>query len=98
MKPSEQIACLKRLHAIIKEIHPRTLKLLEQKRPFIVIGIHERYYPQAYMLIREQERIQGTWTADCEDEYQDAMDHWHKLQRAAAQAGGDDGDQTPATA
>lgn len=65
----------------IEESCPRVVKLLNQGRQFIVIGEHELYYPEAYTMIREQERIQETWTPEDENIFQDAIDRWYDIQR-----------------
>lgn len=48
---------------IVKNLHPRVLKLAANGKPFIVIGHHEPYFAAAYDMIEGQERRQGTWTS-----------------------------------
>ena len=48
------------------------------KKPFIVIGGHEPYFPEAYELIRICELAKGTWTEECESSFQEAIDWWYE--------------------
>ena len=47
----------------------RAGKLLIDKKSFIVVANDEPYFQEVYELIRENERIKGTWTSACEDAY-----------------------------
>lgn len=42
--------------------HPRAQKLIEKRKPFIVVSHDEPYFGQVYALIREHEIKKGTWT------------------------------------
>lgn len=53
-------------------LYPRAAKLMRRGQKFIVIADHEPYYLLAYEMIREQEKKQGTWTAQDETCYQAA--------------------------
>lgn len=47
----------------------RLRRLLSGDKPFIVVVNDEPYFLEVYSLIRENERIKGTWTPECEDAY-----------------------------
>lgn len=47
----------------------RAGKLLIEKKPFIVVASDEPYFKAVYEMIRENERMQGTWTPECEDAF-----------------------------
>jgi hypothetical protein len=51
------------------EFHPRATKLIRKGKPFLVIAIDEPYFKTAYDLIREHEKIKGTWTNEDEMGY-----------------------------
>ena len=54
----------------------RAGKLLLKDKPFIVVAIDEPYYPQVYRLIRQSEKRKGTWTEQCEKDFQMFMNRW----------------------
>jgi len=49
-----------------KAFHPRAMKLIGKKKPFIVIAKDEPYFKDAYAMIRDHERSKGTWTIEDE--------------------------------
>jgi hypothetical protein len=67
----------KKWHACIRDISDiektRAGKLLWKKKPFIVIANDEPYYLDVYATIREHEQNKGTWTEECERQYQEAV-------------------------
>jgi len=63
------------------KVPQKVTKLLKKNRQFIVIGEHEPYYLEAYMMIRRQEQTQGTWTLGDEDNFQDAVDRRYNIER-----------------
>ena len=44
-------------------------RLLTGNKRFIVVAVDEPYFLKVYSMIRENERMQGTWTPECEDTY-----------------------------
>lgn len=48
-------------------------RLLSGNKPFIVVANDEPYFGVVYEMIRENERIKGTWTPECEDDFLAAM-------------------------
>ncbi len=54
----------------------RAGKLLKKGTPFIVVSINEPYYPQVYRLIRQHELRKGTWTENCEKDFQGFIESW----------------------
>ena len=71
-----------RLRRIVEELHPRVFRLIEKGRHFLVIGVHEPYYKQAYDLIRSREQETGTWTEGDEECYARAIVDWHNRKLA----------------
>jgi hypothetical protein len=63
-------ACIRDIAAIDKT---RAGKLLRKQKPFIVIAHDEPYYLDVYATIREHEQAKGTWTEECERQYQEAV-------------------------
>jgi hypothetical protein len=51
------------------DFHPRAMKLIGKKKPFIVIANDEPYFETAYNLIRDREKLVGRWTDKDEQEY-----------------------------
>ena len=51
----------------------RAGELLIEKKPFIVVANDEPYFGVVYEMIRNNERIKGTWTPECEDTFLAAM-------------------------
>ena len=51
-------------------LHPRAVKLLNEKRNFIVVAEKELYFMDVYRAIREHETSAGTWTAEDERIFQ----------------------------
>jgi hypothetical protein len=51
----------------------RAGNLLAKGAFFVVVRDDEPYFGQVYSTIREQERLQGTWTADDEQQYRDKL-------------------------
>lgn len=54
-----------------KAFHPRAMKLIGKKKPFIVIAEDEPYFLRAYGLIRYHEWKKGTWSEVDEAWYQE---------------------------
>jgi hypothetical protein len=48
-------------------------KLLSGNKTFIAIANDEPYFGVVYEMIRENERMKGTWTPECEDAFLKAM-------------------------
>ena len=55
------------------KFHPRAVKLLRKKKPFLVIAEDEPYYLQVYALVRSEEQRIGRWTSEDERAYQAAQ-------------------------
>jgi hypothetical protein len=58
---------LRRLHGT------RLGRLLSGSKTFIAIANDEPYFAKVYSMIRENERMKGSWTPECEDRYQAAI-------------------------
>jgi hypothetical protein len=61
----------RRVHEL--DDYPRVAKLIRAKKNFIIIAEHEPYFVDAYGMIRQQERMQGTWTAEDENLFRQAI-------------------------
>lgn len=62
----------KKLNEIFS-FHPRAMKLIEKRKPFLVVAEDEPYYLKVYEMIRDEESGKGTWTHEDETRYQDAF-------------------------
>ena len=68
-----EIADLRRQLVEAKELeafHPRAVKLMRKRKPFIVIAHDEPYFLKAYGLIRAHEKKIGRWSGEDEKIYQ----------------------------
>jgi len=54
-----------------EKFHPRAVRLLRKRKPFVVIAADEPYFKVAYDLVREREMENGTWTVEDEQKYRD---------------------------
>lgn len=52
--------------------HPRAIKLMEKRKPFVVVAEDEPYYLRVFAMIRAHERHKGTWSVIDEQRYQEA--------------------------
>lgn len=57
--------------ADLENFHPRAMKLMRKKKPFIVIAKDEPYFKMAYDQIKLEELLKGTWTKEDEHLYQE---------------------------
>lgn len=55
----------------LESFHPRAMKLIRKKKPFIVIAIDEPYFVKAYNLIRDYEKQKCTWSEEDEKIYKE---------------------------
>lgn len=69
--PSQKAAELEAELNAAKAFHPRAMKLIGKKKPFIVIANDEPYFIRAYMMIRDHETNKGTWTIGDEALFQE---------------------------
>lgn len=60
------------------QFHPRAMKLLRKRKPFLVVAEDEPYYQQVYALIREHEQAAGRWTEDDERYYETVVGKNHE--------------------
>lgn len=56
-----------------REFHPRAVKLLQRRKPFLVVANDEPYYAKVYAMIREHEIEIGRWSDIDERKYQAAQ-------------------------
>ena len=54
----------------------RAGKLLLKGKPFIIVACDEPYYLDVYRTIRKHEKERGTWTQDCELQFQASVAQW----------------------
>jgi hypothetical protein len=59
------------------EFHPRAWKLMQKRKPFVVVANDEPYYFKVYALIRSYETYAGRWTQEDEDYYLAQLRHSH---------------------
>ena len=52
-----------------EKFHPRAVKLLRKRKPFLVVAEDEPYYLATYEAIRANELLKDTWTEEDEFEY-----------------------------
>ena len=52
-----------------EKFHPRAVKLLRKRKPFLVVAKDEPYYLSTYEAIRANELLKGTWTEEDEFEF-----------------------------
>jgi len=50
-------------------VNPKLKKVLKNNDPFIIINYKEPYFKNVYDIVRINERIKGTWTKECENNY-----------------------------
>jgi hypothetical protein len=62
----------------LTEINPRAMKLLRAKKPLLVVSETESYYLVVYNMIRNNEKMAGTWTEEDESRYQAAVEKWNR--------------------
>lgn len=55
-------------------LNPRLNKVLASGKRFLIVSETEPYYFAVYRMIREQERRQGTWTEQDEDNYVETLE------------------------
>ncbi len=51
----------------------RLKKVLRSKKDFLIITETEPYYQNVYFLIRNHERIKGTWSEDDETRFRESL-------------------------
>jgi hypothetical protein len=56
-----------------ERFHPRAVKLLRKRKPFIVVACDEPYFMGTYSLIRSHEMAKGSWSEVDERIYRDAQ-------------------------
>jgi hypothetical protein len=56
-----------------KAFHPRAMKLIGKKKPFLVVAIDEPYFVQVYGMIRAHEIQIGRWTDEDERRLQELV-------------------------
>jgi hypothetical protein len=79
---AEDLAEKLRKHAKTEEdFHPRAVKLLRKRKPFLVVANDEPYYRQVYDLIRDNEMLRGEWTTSDQWRYEDAIAAWKDGQK-----------------
>jgi hypothetical protein len=67
IKPGETTyECMNRVGAMLDD-HPRAVKLMRKRKPFIVIAVDEPYFKRAYDMIREHEQAKDQWD-ECDEE------------------------------
>lgn len=55
-------------------LNPRLNKVLASGKEFLIVTETEPYYLDVYRMIRKQEKKQGTWTAEDEERYIEALE------------------------
>ena len=55
-----------------ERFHPRAVKLLRKRKPFIVVACDEPYFMETYRLIRSHEMHKGSWSEMDERVFRDA--------------------------
>lgn len=53
-----------------EKFHPKAVKLLRERRNFLVVANNEPYFRWVYAIIRASEQSKGTWTSNDELNYQ----------------------------
>ena len=53
----------------LENFHPRAIKLMRKRKPFLVVACDEPYYLAVYDMIRQWEMAKGTWTKEDESCY-----------------------------
>lgn len=51
--------------------HPRAMKLIRKKKPFLVVAHDEPYFMHVYGIIRTHEMMSGRWNGEDEKQYLD---------------------------
>jgi hypothetical protein len=57
----------------LESFHPRAVKLMRKKKPFIVVANDEPYFEMVYHQIKLEELLKGTWTDEDERVYQSCV-------------------------
>lgn len=56
----------------IEKFHPHAFKLAKKRKNFLAIAEDEKYFMQAYELIREHEIQKGTWSDDDQQAFENS--------------------------
>lgn len=63
----------------LDRFHPRAMKLMRKRKPFLVVAIDEDYYMRVYSLIRHNEVGASRWDEEDEVLYQEMCRLWAEM-------------------